>query len=106
MAGLRGRVGGEGEGRDGGRLSGLRRAAAHNDPNDFNILVAPMEAGRHWRVTGILDFRDNVHTYAVADLAIAIAYAILGAADPPRAAVLPAPCHQRGAPPAAHPGAS
>ena len=61
--------------RDGGRLALLQRAIRHNDLNDYNVLVSD-------RVTGILDFGDIVFTYAIADLAIAIAYAILGKADP------------------------
>ena len=66
--------------RDGARFDGLRRAAAHNDPNDYNVLVDRM-------VTGIVDFGDIVHTYAVADLAIAVAYGILGKPDPLGAAI-------------------
>jgi 4-aminobutyrate aminotransferase-like enzyme len=80
------------ESRDGARLSRLRRAAVHNDPNDYNVLVSegelPPEGGSHARrtISGILDFGDMVHSYAVADLAIAIAYAILGKPDPLAAA--------------------
>jgi 4-aminobutyrate aminotransferase-like enzyme len=62
--------------RDGGRLPMLRRAVRHNDLNDYNVLVG--DRG----VTGILDFGDIVYTYAVADLAMAIAYAILDKPDP------------------------
>ena len=67
--------------RDGARLAGLRRAAVHNDPNDYNVLV---NAGS---VVGFLDFGDIVSSYAVADLAIAIAYAVLDEDDPLDAAV-------------------
>jgi 4-aminobutyrate aminotransferase-like enzyme/Ser/Thr protein kinase RdoA (MazF antagonist) len=84
------------EARSGERFTRLRRAAAHNDPNDYNILVElPAEGGSSAhgdgarnaaRVTGILDFGDIVHTYAIADLAIAIAYAVLGQPDPLAAA--------------------
>jgi 4-aminobutyrate aminotransferase-like enzyme/Ser/Thr protein kinase RdoA (MazF antagonist) len=74
--------------RDGARFAALRRAAAHNDPNDYNVLVEDLVASAFRRkVTGILDFGDIVHTYAVADLAIAVAYAVLGKADPLDAAV-------------------
>lgn len=62
--------------RDGGRLALAPRAVRHNDLNDYNVLVG--EGG----VTGILDFGDIVYTFAIADLAIAIAYAILGRPDP------------------------
>jgi 4-aminobutyrate aminotransferase-like enzyme/Ser/Thr protein kinase RdoA (MazF antagonist) len=75
------RLAGDVVARDGSRLAGLRRAAAHNDPNDHNILV------RADMVHGVLDFGDIVHTYAIADLAIAMAYAILDAPDPVQAAV-------------------
>jgi 4-aminobutyrate aminotransferase-like enzyme/Ser/Thr protein kinase RdoA (MazF antagonist) len=66
--------------RDGPRLETLRRAVVHNDPNDHNVLV-------DGRVTGILDFGDIVHSYATADLAIAVAYAVLDKPDPLGAAV-------------------
>ena len=75
---------------DAGRLERLPRAVLHNDPNDYNVLVSEdgPGAGRTGRtVTGILDFGDIVHTYAIADLAIAVAYAVLGKADPLAAAV-------------------
>src|SRR5947207_4093257 len=62
--------------RDGNRLARLRRAVVHNDPNDYNLLVS----GRS--VCGILDFGDAVYSYAIADLAIAIAYAVLDKPDP------------------------
>jgi 4-aminobutyrate aminotransferase-like enzyme/Ser/Thr protein kinase RdoA (MazF antagonist) len=67
--------------RDGPRIESLPRAIVHNDPNDYNVLVADS------RVIGILDFGDIVYSYAVADLAIAVAYAVLGKADPLAAAV-------------------
>jgi len=66
--------------RDGPRLDTLRRAVVHNDPNDHNVLV-------DGTVTGIVDFGDIVHSYAIADLAIAVAYAVLGKPDPLAAAV-------------------
>jgi len=63
--------------RDCARHERLRRAAVHNDPNDYNVLVRlPPEGGSH-EISGILDFGDIVHSYAIADLAIAIAYAVL-----------------------------
>lgn len=80
------RLTGEIERRDGDRLARLRLAVAHNDPNDFNVLVLSAESGS-CEISGILDFGDIVHTYAIADLAIAIAYAILDAPDPGAAAV-------------------
>jgi 4-aminobutyrate aminotransferase-like enzyme/Ser/Thr protein kinase RdoA (MazF antagonist) len=69
-------------------LSALPRAAIHSDLNDYNVLVgggADVET-RDQRVTGIVDFGDMVYSYRVGDLAIAIAYAILGSDDPLTAA--------------------
>jgi 4-aminobutyrate aminotransferase-like enzyme/Ser/Thr protein kinase RdoA (MazF antagonist) len=66
--------------RYGPRIDGLRRAVVHNDPNDYNVLV-------DLKVTGILDFGDIVSSYRTADLAVAIAYAVLGKPDPLDAAV-------------------
>ena len=64
-------------------LDALPRAVVHGDLNDYNVLVgAPAGTGEDLRVTGIVDFGDMVHSYAVADLAIAVAYALLDAADP------------------------
>jgi len=68
------------ETRDAPRFARLRRAAVHNDPNDYNVLVSG-------KITGILDFGDIVYSYAIADLAIAIAYVVLGKSDPLSAAV-------------------
>jgi len=90
---------------DAPRFARLRRAAVHNDPNDYNVLVdlrpaaeLPPEGGSYTspnhvasgfsrKITGILDFGDIVHSYAIADLAIAAAYAVLGKPDPLAAAV-------------------
>lgn len=67
--------------RDGERLARIRRAVVHNDPNDYNVLVSAPAEGRR-TIAGILDFGDIVYSYRVADLAIAIAYAVLDKADP------------------------
>src|SRR4051812_725107 len=64
----------------------LPRAAGHNDPNDYNVLVAADGRPGERRIVGLLDFGDIVHSFAVADLAIAIAYAVLDKADPLAAA--------------------
>jgi 4-aminobutyrate aminotransferase-like enzyme/Ser/Thr protein kinase RdoA (MazF antagonist) len=65
-------------------LEQLPRAAIHADLNDYNILVGGWDdvESRDQRVTGIVDFGDMVYSYRVGDLAIAIAYAILGSVDP------------------------
>jgi Ser/Thr protein kinase RdoA (MazF antagonist) len=54
-------------------LSALRRSAVHHDANDWNVLAIGST------VTGILDFGDMVHSWTVADPAVAIAYAMLDA---------------------------
>jgi Ser/Thr protein kinase RdoA (MazF antagonist) len=58
----------------------LRVGVIHGDVNDHNVLI---EAGR---VSGLLDFGDMVHSAVVCDLAVALAYAILGQANPLEAA--------------------
>lgn len=81
--------------RDAGVLARLRRSAVHGDPNDQNVIVqGPGPAGGDdaprpgvCRI-GLVDFGDAVVSYTVADLAIAIAYAVLDADDPLRVAAL------------------
>jgi 4-aminobutyrate aminotransferase-like enzyme/Ser/Thr protein kinase RdoA (MazF antagonist) len=71
------------------RLPSLPRAVIHGDLNDYNVLVAWNDASPPaLGVSGIVDFGDMVESYAVADLAIALAYEMLDAPDP-LAAVLP-----------------
>lgn len=71
--------------RDGRRLARLRRSAVHGDANDFNVIVLP-DVAHGPRVMGLIDFGDMVHSYTVAEPAIAIAYAVLDHPDPLRAA--------------------
>ncbi|MBO0723952.1 MAG: aminotransferase class III-fold pyridoxal phosphate-dependent enzyme [Blastocatellia bacterium] len=61
-------------------LRRLRKSAIHNDANDYNVIVA----GRS--VAGLIDFGDMIYSFTVADLAVAIAYAILDKPDPLAAA--------------------
>ena len=65
-------------------LPKLRRSAIHNDANDFNVLVGAGSDlySRNQQVTGLVDFGDMVFSYTVADLAIAVAYAVLDKPDP------------------------
>ena len=58
----------------------LPKSVIYGDANDYNVLV------RNGRVTSLLDFGDMVHSATVCDLAIALAYAMLGKADPIHAA--------------------
>jgi 4-aminobutyrate aminotransferase-like enzyme/Ser/Thr protein kinase RdoA (MazF antagonist) len=70
-------------------LPGLRTSVIHNDGNDYNVLVSPADPAdplRPRRVTGIVDFGDLVHSYTVADVAVAAAYAMLRKRDPLAAA--------------------
>jgi Ser/Thr protein kinase RdoA (MazF antagonist) len=58
----------------------LRRSVIHGDANDYNVLV------NGEGVVGLIDFGDVVSSYTVGDLAIAVAYVILGKDDPRKAA--------------------
>jgi len=60
--------------------SRFRAGVIHGDVNDYNVLV---DSGR---VSGLLDFGDMVHSAVVCDLAVALAYAVLGRSDPLAAA--------------------
>lgn len=60
----------------------LRRSVIHGDANDYNVLVDP----DRMRVVGLIDFGDMVYSYTVGNLAIAIAYVVLGKDDPVAAA--------------------
>ena len=69
--------------------TGLRHGVIHGDANDYNIIV---EEGR---MVGILDFGDMVYTATVCDLAIALAYAMLGEQEPLSVAVQVIRAYQR-----------
>ena len=58
----------------------LRRSVIHGDANDYNVLVESD------RVTGLIDFGDMVYSWTIGELAIAVAYAVLGKDDPRAAA--------------------
>lgn len=60
--------------------SSLRQSVIHGDANDHNVLV---DAGV---MAGLLDFGDVVHSATVCDLAVALAYVMLGEHDPLSAA--------------------
>ena len=62
-------------------LASLRRGVIHNDANDHNVLVGdPGPEGRG--VTGFIDFGDMLEGPVACDLAIAVAYAMLGKRHP------------------------
>jgi 4-aminobutyrate aminotransferase-like enzyme/Ser/Thr protein kinase RdoA (MazF antagonist) len=59
----------------------LRRSVIYNDANDYNVLVSEAGAGKR-EVTGFIDFGDMLEGPVVCDLAIAVAYAMLGKRHP------------------------
>ena len=69
-------------------LGKLRRSAIHNDLNDYNLLVTDdrLFPTSDDRVVGIVDFGDLLVSFTVGDLAIALAYVMLGKSDPLAAA--------------------
>ncbi|HEY2963810.1 MAG TPA: phosphotransferase [Pyrinomonadaceae bacterium] len=60
----------------------LRRSVIHGDANDYNVLVDQ----EHDEVVGLIDFGDMIYSYTVGDLAVAIAYVVLGKPDAKAAA--------------------
>lgn len=66
-------------------LSTTRRSVVHNDANDYNILIARSDDGT-LVPSGMIDFGDLLESHPACDLAIAIAYAMLGKPDPVSAA--------------------
>ena len=61
-------------------VDSLRKSVVHGDANDYNVLV------NDDKVVGLIDFGDIVYSYTVGDLAIAVAYVVLGKDDPYAAA--------------------
>lgn len=76
-------------------LDTTRRGVVHNDANDYNILVdwagqreTHGAAAGTLAPAGLIDFGDLLYSHPVCDLAIALAYVMLGKPDPVTAA-----CH-------------
>jgi len=65
-------------------LEALPRSVLHGDINDANILVREGAGGPH--IAAFLDFGDSLEGPTVCELAIALAYALIGQADPLSAA--------------------
>jgi Ser/Thr protein kinase RdoA (MazF antagonist) len=59
----------------------LRQSVIHGDANDYNVIVVD------GRMVGLLDFGDMVYTATVCDLAVALAYTMLGTEEPLKVAV-------------------
>ena len=62
-------------------LPQLRHSFSYNDPNDTNILVRARGPERP-QVAGMIDFGDMVYGPTVADLAVALAYIMMGGERP------------------------
>ena len=62
-----------------------RQSIIHNDANDYNVLVNEPTAQPR-QVVSVIDFGDILYTQTVAEVVIATTYALLGKADPLRAA--------------------
>ncbi len=62
-------------------LHELRTSVIQNDGNDYNILIQEEGLFKE-KISGIIDFGDSVHSYTSAELAVAMAYAILHKSDP------------------------
>ncbi|HMP42702.1 MAG TPA: aminotransferase class III-fold pyridoxal phosphate-dependent enzyme, partial [Roseiflexaceae bacterium] len=68
-------------------LPTLRRSVIYNDANDYNLLVSDATTWPR-TISGLIDFGDMLRSQTVCEVAIAAAYALLGAPDP-MAAILP-----------------
>ncbi|GAA0891298.1 aminotransferase class III-fold pyridoxal phosphate-dependent enzyme [Fulvivirga kasyanovii] len=67
-------------------VKNLRKGVNYNDANDYNIIVNNDHLNP--RVNGFIDFGDAIYTFRVNELAIALAYAMMGKHNP-----LEAACH-------------
>ena len=67
-------------------LAATRRSVVHNDANDYNLLVARRSDGA-LAPSGIIDPGDLLESHPVCDLAIALAYVMMGKPDPITAAM-------------------
>ncbi len=70
-------------------FASLRRSVIHNDGNDYNLIVRAPTAAAPFdpvQLVGLIDFGDLLHSWTIADAAVAAAYAMLGKADPLSAA--------------------
>lgn len=63
------------------RLDQLPTGVVHQDLNDFNVLIQRDARGAE-RISGVLDVGDALFTARVAEVAIAVAYAMLRKDDP------------------------
>ncbi len=66
-------------------LHKLRMSVIHNDVNDHNIIVT--ESAETPSVKAIIDFGDAIYSAQINNLAVTIAYAVMGKPDPLQAAL-------------------
>ena len=62
------------------QIAQLPAGVIHSDANDYNVIVTG--TGFDARVSSVIDFGDAVHSPIICDLAIALAYTMLGKPDP------------------------
>ena len=62
------------------KISSLRQGVIHGDANGLNIVVAKQNGS--YKVSGIIDFGDCVHTCYIFELAIMLAYAMVENENP------------------------
>ncbi len=64
----------------------LPEGLVHNDGNDYNVIIAPPDAAPgsfgELRVAGFIDFGDMTRSWVLSDLAVVLAYVMLGKDDP------------------------
>lgn len=65
-------------------LPSLPLSILYNDANDYNLIAGGGDDPytKNQSIVGLIDFGDMVYSYTVGDLAVAIAYAILGKPNP------------------------
>lgn len=73
------------ESKVGALLNDLPRTVIHGDANDYNVIVSSDPQALPM-IVGLIDFGDMVHSYGVAELAIALAYTMLNSQKPIEAA--------------------
>ncbi len=65
-------------------LDRLRQSIIYNDANENNLIIelADSDLGKRPKIVGLIDFGDMVETYTVAEIAIALTYAMMNKDDP------------------------
>ncbi len=65
-------------------LAHLRQSLIYNDANENNLIIELSNSAsiKRLKITGLIDFGDMVETYTVAEIAIALTYAMMNKDDP------------------------